>query len=247
MPHRKSWTVLPLLLILGGTGCPGWPAAPPDTPAFVPSPAPDVAELLLQEQGAWLYLSSAERTSGVRRGQVMQLPPMTLIFQGETEIGREQVRLEIGTDSSRLPQVPTDGCFSGLVWPELVPLPAYGPFQPGCKRPGYEQLQRCPHHPAWRMPVYLGAYSLADHWGKVYERKRLLSVAELASGRTKARPLGRLCDQAREVLSLPIPLEMFEGDGRVRLTARLTLILDSREATELEDPRTFLRAQLVNR
>lgn len=201
----------------------------------------------MQEQGTWLYLSSAERFSGVRRGQVMEMPPITLIFQGETEIGREQVRLEIGTDSSRLPQVPEDGCFAGLVWPELVPLPAHGPFEPGCRRPGYEQLLRCPHHPAWRMSVYLGAYSLADHHGKVFARERLLRVSDLASRSPNAKPLGRLCDTFREVSSLPIPLQMFEGDGRVRLTARLTLILDSREATKQENPRTFLRAQLVNR
>ena len=36
-------------------------------------------------------------------------------------------------------------------------------------------------------------------------------------------------------------------DGRVRLSARLTLIVDSRGASAGENPRTFLRGQLVNR
>lgn len=234
-----------VLLLMGGQGCLGIPISTEAKP--VADPTPDEAVLLMQEQGAWINLATAESTSGLKRGQVMELPAITLIFQGETEMGREQVRLEVGTDSSRLDQMPASGCFPGLVPPELVPLPASGPFEPGCKRPGYEQLRRCPHDSKGRLPIHLAAYTLANHWGKVFERRRLIKASDLASGRATTLPMGRLCDQAREVNSLVVPQEMFAGDGRVRLSARLTLIVDSRGASVDEIPRTFLRGQLVNR
>ena len=245
MSFQFPWAALPLLLLSSATGCPGWPAAPVNEPP--PDPTADQADVLMRERGVWLSLSLAERTSGIRRGQVMELPPFSFIYHAEKELGREKMAMEFGTDTSRLEQVPPDGCFPGLVPAELVPFPADGPYAPGCRRPGYEQLLRCPHQEAGRVIVYYAGYTFADKWGKVLARKRVLTPGELVTGQKTPKPLGRLCHLDREIISVPVPMEVFEDFGRVRFQFRLHLIMDSRGATGPEDPRAYLRVQLVNR
>jgi len=217
----------------------------------------DEADVLMRERGVWLSMSFAERTSGLRRGQVMELPPLSFIFHTEQEIGREKMSIEFGTDSSRLEQVPADGCFPGLVPPELVRHPADGPFEPGCRKPGYEQLRRCPHQEVGRPKLHLAAYEFSDKWGKILARQRVVTVREMVTGKYSVRPfqygqgppkpIGRICHHDREVIPIPVPLAVRENFGRVRFQFRVQLIVDSRGVTGPEDPRTYLRVQMVNR
>lgn len=242
---RRSAPALLLAAALA-TGCPGWPAPPskPDPPWLEPL---DQAEILMFQQGAWLSpeLFTPGQPGGAR-GQVVESPWVSFNISADTEIGRERVTLELGTDSSKIAMMPAHGCFEGLTPADLVPLTAAGPPERGCRERGYGHFRVCPGDPALRMPIYLAAWSLHDYQGKVLQRRRLLTPQEVAGGAKGAQPLSQICGKQRWVTAVPLPVEL-QPHGRIRMRLRLKLILDARRADPALGQLTYLRVQAVNK
>ncbi len=251
MDHGKPATILikAALAALAGcalAGCPGWPTPPPLEPEEVwPEPLAE-AQTLVVEQGVWLPRSSFSAFKEARGGVVRESPWMTFILRGGTELGRERVTVEIGTDSSRIKRMPEHGCFEGLVREKLIPLFADGPPERGCGERGYGLFRSCPTDPANRLPIYIGAYSLHDDKGHLLEERTLVTMDQVTSPNKRPQPLSVICHKQRWATSFPVPVSVIQN-GQLRMRLRLKLILDARRAVGAEDELTYLRIQAVNR
>ena len=243
---RPALALLLLLLLLLCAGCPGWPAPPVERKTY-PSERHEDNEFYISERGGWISLNTFTASGRGKAGQVLESPWITMDLEGKIELGKPVVLLEVGTDASRLATMPTDGCFEGLVTDELVPLSAVGPPNRGCKEEGYGMFRYCPSHPAYRLPLYLAAYSLEGPRGRVAAQRRVISVAQVLNRETRPEPLGVICNNKRQgAAAIPVPYALCAGDY-LRVRARIKLIVDAREATGEQNEITYLRAKAINK
>ena len=235
------------LVLLFSAGCPGWPAPPPVKPKPLPPQRAEDTEFFIQEQGAWISLSTFTPVRGGRAGEVLESPWIELVLDGEIELGKPLVFVVLGTDSSRIEAMPDQGCFEGLITDELVPLPRQGPPRRGCKERGYGSLRYCPSNAAYQLPLYLSAYTLHDARGAMVARQQLVTVDQVRGRESPRPPLGVLCNsQRRGAAVLPVPYELFAREW-LRMRLRIKLIVDAREATGQQDETTYLRAKAINK
>ncbi len=238
------------LALLLGAGCPGWPA-PEKPPRKRWREIPDeVTEHYIQDKGGWINLETFTGPNRkARAGRVLESPWIEVKIEGKVVLGNPTVLLEVGADSSRLETMPVDGCFPGLVTDELVPLPkAEGPPRRGCKEKGYGLFRYCPSHPAYRLPIYLSAYSLRG-WirGKTVEARRLVSVAQVLNRESMIKPLGVLCHHNRTgAVRLEMPYELFKTEW-FKAFVKVKVIVDAREATGEQNEATYLRLRALSK
>jgi len=236
-----------LALLLGAAGCPGGLKPPPRKPKTPWLEPLEPAERLLSEH----IIKVNWETFGAREGGPMprgflESGWISVVLTGDTEIGRDNVTVELGVDSSRFVGMPAHGCFEGLMLGTLIPLFPDGPPRRGCLERGYGLLRHCPSNPYNRRPLYLSAYAFRQlRAGKVLKRERLLSVDDVADPTRRQQPLGVTCGR----VSFPSVLRVDESlfpHGRLRFNLRFKLIVDARRpGTGAES--AFVRIRVLNR
>jgi len=236
------------LALLVITGCPGWPA-PPEAVFVMPKEEVEDNEYFVTKETYFISLKDTFPAPGGRRaGRVLETPWIEFWLAGELVLGKPSVYAVVGTDSSRLPLMPTDGCFPGLLNDEFVPWPTDGPPSRGCKEKGYGLYRYCPSHPAYRLPLYLAAFQNLTPRQKLIREKRLVTVAQVENREPNLTPLGMMCsDERKGAVSFVIPHDVLANREGLRARLRLKLIVDAREAEGLRNEATYLQIRVVNR
>ena len=237
-----------LALLIAAAGCPGWPA-PPVVEKVIQKEAVEDNEYFITEKTYPISLMDTFPSPGLNRaGRVLETEWIEFFLAGQLMMGKPSVYAVVGTDSSRLPLMPDDGCFAGLLGGELVPLPPEGPPARGCKEAGFGLFRFCPSHSAYRLPLYLAAFQNLTGRRELIREKRLASLEQVEQREPTLKPLGVLCSNQRQgAVSFAVPHDVLRSREGLRTRVRLKLIVDAREAEGQLNESTHLRIRIINR
>ena len=161
------------------------------------------------------------------------------------------LKIEFGTDSTKIAGMPADGCFDGLINVGQFSDADLDAGVIGCPDPGYEKFVVCPSQEENRLKLYLAGYRIDSSklvGGQVVDAEvgtdYVTTTEQLYTDPASVPRVGVVCSGSPAPNSIQIPKE-FYNDNTLNITVKLRKVVDARPADSNTTYKTFLRARLI--